>query len=68
MPARKKTICLSEDEYRKLVQARGKYEHTTGQKTSGFGEFIAFVAGLYLLDKFLRKRNREPKKQPPIGR
>lgn len=61
MPSRKKTICLSEDEYRKLVQARGKYEHETGQKTSGFGEFIALVAGLYLLDKFLKERSRRPK-------
>jgi len=62
MPARKKTICLSEDEYRRLVQARGKYEHETGQKTTGFGEFIAFVVGLYLLDKFLKERNRQSKK------
>jgi len=61
MPTRKKTICLSEDEYRKLVQARGKYEHETGEKTSGFGEFIAFVAGLYLLNKFLTGRNQRPK-------
>ncbi|MBA7647457.1 hypothetical protein ES703_55229 [subsurface metagenome] len=62
MPARKKTICLSEDEYRKLVQARGKYEHETGEKTTGFGEFIAFVVGLYLLDKFLKERDRQSKK------
>ena len=62
MPARKKTICLSEDEYRGLVQARGKYEHETGHKTTGFGEFIAFVAGLYLLDKFLKEKSRQSKK------
>lgn len=62
MPARKKTICLSEDEYRRLVRARGKYEHETGQKTGGFGEFIAFVVGLYLLDKFLKERNRQSEK------
>ena len=62
MPIRKKTICLSEDEYRKLVQARGKYEHETGQKTSGFGEFIAFAVGLYLLDKLLKDKNGQQKK------
>jgi hypothetical protein len=62
MPARKKTICLSEDEYRELVQARGKYEYETGQKTTGFGEFIAFIVGLYLLDKFLKERNSQTKK------
>ena len=58
MPARKKTICLSEDEYRKLVQARGKYEHESGEKTSGFGEFIAFIAGLYLFEKLKEGRKR----------
>jgi hypothetical protein len=63
MTARKKTICLSEDEYRKLVQARGKYEHETGEKTSGFGEFLAFVVGLYLVDKLLKEQNQEPKKK-----
>jgi hypothetical protein len=62
MPNRKKTICLSEAEYRKLVQGRGKYEHETGQRASGFGEFIAFLAGLYLLDKFLKERNQRPKR------
>ena len=62
MPTRRRTICLSEDEYRKLVQARGKYEYQTGQKTSGFGEFIAFVVGLYLFDKFLKEKNRREKK------
>ena len=62
MPARKKTICLSEDEYRRLVQARGKYELETGQKTTGFGEFIAFVVGLYLLDKFMKERDRQSNK------
>lgn len=59
---RNKMVCLSDDEYQALVRARGKYEHETGQKTSGFGEFIAFVVGLYLLDKFLKARNQEPKK------
>jgi hypothetical protein len=58
MPARKKTICLSEDEYRKLVQARGKYEHESGEKPSGFGEFIAFIAGLYLFEKLKEGRKR----------
>lgn len=62
MSTRRKTICLSEEEYRKLVQARGKYEYQTGQKTSGFGEFIAFVVGLYLFDKFLKEKNRQEKK------
>lgn len=61
MPSRKKTICLSEDEYRKLVQARGKFEHETGQKTNGFGQFIAFVVGLYLLNKFLEDRGQQPR-------
>jgi len=61
MPSRNKTICLSEEEYRRLVQARGKYEHETGQKTGGFGEFVAFVVGLYLLDKFLKERSQQRK-------
>lgn len=61
MPARKKTICLNENEYRELVQARGKYEHETGQRTAGFGEFVAIVAGLYLLDKFLKGKSSRTK-------
>ncbi len=61
MPSRKKTICLSEEEYQALVRARGKREHETGQKTAGFGEFVAFLGGLYLLDKFLKERNQQRK-------
>jgi hypothetical protein len=61
MPSRKKTVCLSEEEYQKLVRARGKHELETGQKTSGFGEFIAFLGSLYLLDKFLKEKKRRPK-------
>ena len=61
MTSRKKTICLSEEEYQQLVRARGKHEHKTGQKTSGFGEFVAFLGGLYLLDKFLKEKERRPK-------
>jgi len=62
MPARKKTICLNEDEYRRLVKARGKYEHETGQRTGGFGQFVAFVMGLYLLDKSLKGKNSQAKR------
>ena len=58
MTSRKKTICLSEEEYQALVRARGKHEHETGQKTAGFGEFVAFLGGLYLLDKFVKEKNQ----------
>lgn len=61
MPSRKKTICLSDEEYQALVRARGKHEHETGQKTAGFGEFVAFLGGLYLLDKLLKEKRRKPK-------
>jgi len=61
MPSRKKTICLSAEEYQALVRARGKHEHKTGQKTAGFGEFVAFLGGLYLLDKFMKEKSKKPK-------
>lgn len=61
MTSRKKTICLSEEEYKELVRARGKHEHETGHKNAGFGEFVAFLGGLYLLDKFMKGKNQKPK-------
>ncbi len=61
MTSRKKTICLSEDEYQALVRARGKHEHMTGQKTAGFGEFVAFLGGLYLLDKLMKTNTQKPR-------
>ena len=63
MPSRKKTICLSEEEYQELVRARGKHEHETGQKTAGFGEFVAFLGGLYLLDKFIKEKNQRERRR-----
>ncbi len=61
MPSRKKTICLSEEEYEQLVRARGKHELKTGQKTAGFGEFVAFLGGLYLLDKYMKEKSKKLK-------
>ena len=57
---RPKMVCLSEDEYKELVRARGKYEYETGEKTSGFGDFIKFVAGLYIAGKVIESLG-EPK-------
>ncbi len=62
---RPKMVCLSEEEYKALVQARGKYEYKTGRKTSGFGEFVALVAGLYLLDKFVKKKSDQSEENRP---
>ncbi len=61
MTSRKKTICLSEDEYQALVRARGKHEYATGKKSAGFGEFVAFLGGLYLLDQLMKGENQKPK-------
>jgi hypothetical protein len=61
MTSRKKTICLSEGEYQALVRARGKHEYTTGKKSAGFGEFVAFLGGLYLIDQLTKGETQKPK-------
>ena len=61
MTSRKKTICLSEEEYQELVRARGKHEYTTGKKSAGFGEFVAILGALYLADKLLKGKIQKPK-------
>lgn len=66
MTSRKKTICLSEEEYQELVRARGKHEFATGKKSAGFGEFVGFLGGLYLLDKLVKAKIEKPGGLKPI--
>ena len=48
MGGRRKTIVLSDDEYKKLELARIKYESATRERVNAFGEVVAFLADKYL--------------------
>jgi len=56
---RPKMVCLSEEEYKALVKARGKYEYETGEKTSGFGDLVKLLAILYIGGKFVESLNQQ---------
>jgi len=61
---RPKMVCLSDEEYKALVQARGKYEYETGQKTSGFGDLVKLLALLYIGGKFLESLSQQQSGRP----
>lgn len=48
MDGRKKTIVLSDQEYRQLELARIKYEGDLQKRADGFGEVVIFLANIYL--------------------
>ena len=61
MPSSKrkvKNVCMSQEEYDRLVEAKECYCKDTGRKTD-FGGAIAFLALIYLGSRFLDQQRKQ---------
>ena len=67
MPSSKgkvKNVCMSQEEYDRLVEAKECYCKDTGKRTD-FGGAIAFLALIYLGSRFLDQQRKQQQGRQP---